>query len=373
MASNCLVDKLGPGRYTTTWRNYRVPASQLPADAIEVAPPNHWLPKQKSAAAQQRARAIEHLFTDEPATSHTVDCAFLIPQRYCNRCTVGQNKLAHYVAYLPKALFVDPTRVRSILTLVPGGRGGRHRPFLTPLPGKTVFQRGSGGLRVKQHVDHWLAAHPNATPPIVVAVQSHGDAYPNGSIEYLSFDLPKHLSDTFLAKRPLDDLVLGAEGISSGAMAIVRVMHAKPGRFATVGLTCMSCFLVDPGRGPARQQFQHQRWAARLARQRRAGLFAMRFNIGSRDGQLPCNRRFYETLAAGGLFDDQPIRYHGCTDSRPPDADHCDTQQDGFVQWHNEMHHYSMLAKSYPAQLDWHLEQLDSIDKRRNHARATPL
>ena len=202
----------------------------------------------------------------------------------------------------------------------------------------------------------------------MVAVHSHGSAYPNGSVEYLSYDLPQHLSDTFLAGSPLKDLLLGAEGISSGAMAILRTLHAKPGRFASVGLTCMSCFLVDPARHFAREQFQHPQWAAQLATQRRAGLFAMRFNIGSRDGQLSCNRRLYQALAEGGLFEAEPVSYRNCEEKRGADGDHCDTLRDGFAQWHNEMHHYGMLAKSYPSQLRWHLDQLNAIAKRRLHA-----
>ena len=370
LASSCHIDELGPSAYTSTRRNYKVPRSALPKDAIPLVKDGDWLPEPESRGEAKRAAAIERDWTQQPAKSRVIDCSFLIKQRYCSHCAGGQNKQAHYVAYLPKALFERAADVHSILTVIPGGRGGRHRPFLTPLPGKTVFQRSSGGLEIKQRVDAWLHEHPGANEPIVVATQSHGAEYPNGSLEYLGYDLPRHLSDAFLGGRPLSKLVLGAEGISSGATAIVRLLHAKPGRLSTVGLTCMSCFLVDPGRHSAREQFQHETWAATLTKQRSAGRFAMRFNIGSRDGQLPCNRRFYTALADGGLFDKDKVAFSNCHETREADSDHCDTQRDGWAQWHDEMHHYAMLNKSYPSQIRWHLEQLNSIVAKRQRAAA---
>jgi hypothetical protein len=221
-------------------------------------------------------------------------------------------------------------------------------------------------LQTKQQVDRFLAAHPDAAPLIVVSIDTNGAEYVNGSIEHLSCDLPRHLADTYLGGVPLAALTLGAEGISSGARAIVETLHAKPDVFATVGLTCLACGLVDPHNPYARDRFDLDGWARALGERAARGELFVRFAIGSRDGQLPCSRALYELLGEHHVVDlARPAHLSGCHYGHDGEPAHCDAEADGFVSYVGEMHHYGLLKKSYPPQLRWHLEHLAEVAARR--------
>lgn len=367
VASSCYVDELGPSPYVVAWQNYRAERSAFEDRAVLPADPPVRLPRAGSPEAKARAGRLRSAWQAAPQ-SHVLDCTFVIPVRNCRHCRGPKLFTAHYAVYLPEAIVTDPDRIGAMLLLVPGGRGGRSRPFLSPVPDKTVFHRGSGGLETRQLIDRYLADHPETTPPIVVALETAGAEYNNGSIEHLTHDVPAHVAKTYL-RRDASTLALGAEGISSGARSILDALFAKPDAFATVGLTCLACGPLASkegiGASPAlvrrspRNTVPRDRvvdWARGLAdRSAKRELF-VRFSIGDRDGQLPCTMALHDLFEELGVVtatEERVVACHG-KDGAPP----CDRERGGLALYENEMHHYGILEKSYPAQLRWHLESL---------------
>jgi hypothetical protein len=373
VASSCHVDELAPSPYVAAWKNYRAERSSFDAEAVFPSEGLSVLPKPHSAAAAKRAAELRRAWQAEPK-SHVLDCRFSIPVRECRHCRGPKLVFASYVIYLPAAIVTDPDRIGAMLMLVPGGNGGRSRPFLSPIPGKTVFHRGSGGLETRQIVDRYLADHPEATPPIVVALDTAGAEYNNGSIEHLTHDLPAHIAKTYLA-REASTLALGVEGISSGAQSILDALYAKPDAFATVGLSCLACGRIASKEGlgspPAlvrrapRVAIPEEKvvaWAEDLAKRSAHKELFVRFSIGDRDGQLPCTRALHGLFAEVGVVErseERVVRCHG-KDGAPP----CDREGSGLALYENEMHHYGILEKSFGAQLRWHLESLSRVAAR---------
>ncbi|MCC6527244.1 MAG: hypothetical protein IT373_31640, partial [Polyangiaceae bacterium] len=317
-----------------------------------------------SPDATRLAAELRQKWLEKPA-SHVVDCTYWQPLRTCPRCRPGQ-LAARYVAYLPAALFTEPERVRALALLVPGGRGGRSRAFLSPIPNKTIWNMGSGGLRTKQLVDAYLAAHPASVAPIVVSLESRGTELNNGQTEHLSRDLPEHIAATYLGGVPLADLVLGAEGISSGGRAVMETLFDEPAAFHAVALTCMACGKLDPGRPFGFGPEVFDRWADALQARAAAGQFELRFTIGSRDGQKPCSSALYSIFGAHGLFDlARPPVYTNGQPGKPESEDSCDTERPGWVSYAGEMHHYGLLKKSWAPELEWLLGALERVRQRR--------
>jgi len=355
VARHCYVDALGPSGYTETWRRYATdPEDEDALPVIESGvPPGGADPE-----------ALERNWLAEPR-SHVVDCRFRVKWRQCDGCTGRKSWDAMYVAYLPRDLFVDPERVRTLLMLVPGGNGGRSRPFLSPLPGKTVFQRGSGGLRTKQLVDAWQKAHPGRPAPIVVSLDSWGHEYNNGPIEYLSYEIPHHVAKRYLGGIDPKTLTIGTEGISSGSRMILETLRVKPDAFHTAGLTCLSCGQLNPDNEAGIGEEGVMQLAKSLAPRHRNGRFALRFAIGTRDGQLPCNERLYELFGRAGVVDPKaPVRFIDCPTGVSKDPKRCNTTRDGFATYAGEMHHYGLLIQSHAPQIEW---QLDTLDRIRQH------
>jgi hypothetical protein len=79
-------------------------------------------------------------------------------------------------------------------------------------------------------------------------------------------------------------------------------------------------------------------------------LFDVRFAIGSRDGQLPCNKAYRDLFLETGAL----------------------SSPDAFNIVEGEKHDFNFLRRSYPAELEWHLTALDRIARRAEAARATP-
>jgi hypothetical protein len=370
VAAHCYVDALGPSAYTLAWRRYTLAPEDLDPGAVMPAPRSETLPVPGSKAAEARAAALRADWLANPR-SHVVDCRFYVPLRPCRLCVQELRvHTAHYIAYLPAALSRDPESVRTLLMIVPGGRGGRSRPFLSPVPDKTHFHAGSGGLQTKQRVDAYLAEHPETPPPIVVALETNGDDYNNGRIEHLSSDMPTHVANTFLGGVPLEDLLIGAEGISSGARAILDTLLAKPNTFATAGLTCLSCGMLNPRKASAREQIDFEGFAAKLGERAQATALRMRFSIGSRDGQLACNQALYDLFTEHGVFDGGgAVRYTNCRQGHEGESSQCDNEREGWVSYVGEMHHYGLLKKSYPPQLEWHLSALTEVAAARRGGR----
>jgi hypothetical protein len=130
----------------------------------------------------------------------------------CQGCPLETIAHAYYVAYLPRALFVAPKTVRSALFLVPGGNGGRTRPFTRPIPNRSVYDKGSGGLDTKRRADAFYAAHPDASQAIIVALETSGIEAVGGSIEHLGRAMPGHIASTFLPHLSEGDLSWAPRG-----------------------------------------------------------------------------------------------------------------------------------------------------------------
>jgi len=355
VASHCLVDELWSTAYTRAWSEYRELEGDhfLKAGAPLPAPEEKRPPPAGSAEAEQLAAQLRQQWLASPR-SHFVDCRFDIASRTGKPWWEDKGrKYQHYVAYLPQALLEDPAKVRGILMLVPGGNGGRSRYFLTELPDRSIFFRGSGGLLVKERTDRFIAAHPKDPQAIVVAIDSSGIDSINGPVEHISYDVPKHIADTYLGAAALDDLALGADGISSGSRVIMQIVWQKPDALNVAGFTCMSCGSIRPSSELALGEPDALlAWAKKLGERKRRGLFDARFTIGSRDGQLPCNLEFRELFAQGGVFaDSEPVK-SDCVAQRPR-RHRCNLSYDGFAITANQAHHYGLLKQAWEAQLSW--------------------
>jgi hypothetical protein len=357
LATHCFVDRLAPSHYTTAWLKQQGTVRR-PVDADSVLPieDGKVMRAPGSAGSAERAARLRQELRD--GKSHVVDCRLEVSTPRCPTCPDKEIVHTHYTAYLPAALFSRPEQVRSVLLLVPGGRGGRSRWFLSPIPGKGLFDSGSGGLRTKQRVDAYLAAHPDSTPPIAVALETRG-AELNGAMNHLTRDIPRHVIETYLPGVPAEQIVFGAEGTSSGARAILEVLWQRPDAFATVGLTAAACGAIDPENedGPSRGELEA--WAATLADRHQRGSFHMRFAIGSHDPALPCSRSLHDLLLGAKMFDAIVPRLSNCAANKRPSDRSCDVELDGFVQYAGGTHNYGVLALGYAAQLDWHLAALD--------------
>lgn len=343
VVSHCHVDELMPSAYTHAWHRYPRPADLLGPDDPVPLRVGRILPPEGSAAAKEQAAALKTAWLKSPR-SHVIDCSLPIRTRRCPSCAVETVAHAHYVAYLPRALFVAPKTVRSVLLLVPGGNGGRSRPFMRPIPGRSVYDKGSGGLDTKRLADAFYSANQGASQAIVIALETSGLEVPSGSVEHLSHTMPGHIAETFLPHLSERDLVVGAEGVSSGAREIFRAAFHAPARFHTIGLSCMACGGIHPKTSRLAAPSEIRAFADVLADRRRKGSFDIRFAIGSRDGQLDCNKTFYDLFVEKGVF--------------------ANTDKDSFLIYDGEKHDFNFLRKSYAAQLEWHLAALHRIARR---------
>jgi hypothetical protein len=372
LATRCYVDELARADYAVRWLDHRLPRSAAPEGAPWPAEGNVVHPTAGTSAAARRAAALRRALLTPPLRSHVVDCELPIARRRAGApLPGGRGDVAHYVAYLPARLFSEPERVRAVLLYAPGGgKGGRSRAFLTEIPGKTVRDTYAGGLATQHRVDTWLAERPEREPVMVVALHSNGEEHTNGSTDFLVRDVPEHVAGALLGGAPRRALALGAEGVSSGARAIVRALRAEPRAFDTVGLSCMACGGVSPERGYLGSPEEVLAWSRELAERVRAGDLHVRFAIGSRDNQLPCNRGLYELWSSTGMFDaGGPPKLTRCAGPGPHDERSCDTERPGFATFAGELHDYRFLARSYQAQLEFHLEALGEVARARRRAR----
>lgn len=358
IASRCYVDELAPTNYAVQWLNHHLPRDLAPTGAPWPVLEDQVFPAPSTPKA--RARALE-LRKDWLATprSHVVDCFFEVPQRD-DPAVVPNTKDAHYAAYLPAELFVAPERVRTALVYSPGGgRGGHSRPFLTEIPGKTIYDIAAGGLGTKHRMDEWHAKHPEHSVPIFFALHSNGEEYGNDGTTFLTEDVPNHIASQLLGGMDIKRLVLGVEGVSSGARTLVLALRARPFAFATVGLSCMACGGVDARRGRIGSSDKVNAWAMTLGDRAKRGELRMRFAIGSRDNQLPCNKALHDMFGNSGMFDmSRPPTFHECKAGESQSEKTCDHEVDGFRVYRGELHDYHFLSRSWQHQLEFHLEAL---------------
>lgn len=369
VASHCLADKLGQTEYTRGWETWLEGKGRrfIPQYAPQPIRTPFPIPAPGSRRAKKRASKLKKEWSQNPR-SHVVDCKFPIPPRRCPGCRGRGAEKAYYTAYLPKDLFTNPERVRSILILIPGGNGGRVRYFLTPIPRKTIYQKMSGGLETKRHVDEYLENHPETSPPIVVALDGAGFLMVNGPTEFLTHDVPTHIAQTYLGRSNLHGIAVGAEGISSGSKATMKAMLSKPDAFHTLGLTCMHCRRfngIDPDKDLGTPK-ERTAWLSTLSQRAQRNELHVRFSIGNLDNQWPCNKEFHELFANAGVLQSTDPEYTSCRRRRKPDTKHCDTTWDGFYLYDGQAHHYGLLLDSWVPQLQWHVETLSQTAQTLN-------
>lgn len=360
VASHCLVDELVPTEYAQGWEDWVKKSSRsfVPKDSPQPARGSTWIPDPGSERAQNRAEGLREQWAQAPR-SHVVDCRADLTPRDCPGCRGKGAQRFSYAAYLPEALIRNPEKVRSILILVPGGNGGRTRYFLTPIPNKTIYHKMSGGLEVKRLVDEHVAAHPDEVPPIVIAVDGAGFLSVNGDTEFLTHDVPLHVAQTYLGRKDLKGLAIGAEGISSGSKAMMFALRAKPDAFHTVGLTCMHCRRfhgIDPDKDLGTKE-ERQRWLQQLARRSENDLLHIQFSVGNLDNQWGCNKEFHDLFTEVGIFQKEEPRFTDCRKDKTGTS-YCDTTWDGFYLFDGQAHHYGLLLDSWEPQLHWHLSTL---------------
>jgi hypothetical protein len=367
LATHCYLDELAPTNYAVQWLNHHLPREQAPEGAPWPSLKNQAFPPLNTPEARVRADELRKRWLSAPQ-SHVVDCFFAVPQR-ADTAQVPTTKEAHYAAYLPAALFVTPERVRVALVYSPGGgRGGHSRPFLTEIPGKTIYDIAAGGLGTKYRIDQWLSKHPDASPPIFFALHSNGEEYGNSATEFLTDDVPRHIGAALLGGVEAKDMVVGIEGVSSGARTMMLALRVRPDAFSTVGLSCMACGGVDIRKRRIGSPEEVQAWAMQLGERAKRGDLRMRFAIGSRDNQLPCNKALHEVLGKAGLFDlNRAVQFHECKEGVSPSESTCDYEMDGFRVYRGELHDYHFLSRSWQHQLEFHLEALSDRHLRGMH------
>lgn len=357
VAARCLRDQLARTEYAEGWEAWFKTPDFVPAGAPlpqpEEAPMTPLSPDEAAILAAQ----VEKDWLANPR-SHVVDCSFSYPGRDCPGCKPGGNQVANYIAYLPQALFTEPEKVDTILLFVPGGRGGRTRYFLTPVPGSDIYRKKSGGLETKRRIEEYLSYKPDSTQPIVVALDSAGFLSVNGPEEYLAFDLPMHIARTYLGRDSLDGIKLGAEGISSGARAMMDTLFRYPNAFRTVGLTAMHC----GGRNGIRLErmgtaAQREAWAETLRGEVERGTIHFRFSVGNKDPGWMCNKQFYDFFADHSVTPSAPPEWVDCPTGKQA-ATTCSVTWGQFHLVNGHGHNYGILLDSWVPQLWWHLDRL---------------
>lgn len=335
VVENCTIDALAPTPYSRAWLHYPKPADWVrPSDPTPLYD-SRVPPKPGSLAAKETAAALEQAWLERPE-SHVLDCSFRLYARKCPHCVKQENTLVRYVVYLPAKTFIDPTRVNSVLMIVPGGHGGRSRAFLRPINGLSVWDKGSGGLDSKSLADAYYASAPESEQSLIVSLETSGIQHGSGAVEYLTYDIEQHLRSTFLPRtKPLR---IGVDGVSSGAREIVRAAFAKPTSFRTIGLHCMACGGIHPERRLLGSRSELLEFGQTLAQLRREGRFDLRMSIGSRDNQLPCNKAYWALFREAGLV--------------------TDADADLFHIVPGALHDFLFLAQAFPTHLQWHLEKL---------------
>lgn len=365
IVSRCLIDQLARTEYAEGWEGWFIEDRFLTDGAPRPAPRRAAPKPPEVGPVRSAAQRLQEEWTKDPK-SHVIDCSFTYTKRQCPTCPGRGATQSNYAAYLPEELFTDPGRVTGLLLLVPGGNGGRTRYFLTPIPGKSIHAKKSGGLEVKRHVDEWASKHPKATPPIVIAMDSAGFLSVNGHVEYMTHDLPEHVARVFLGRRR-DTLTVGADGISSGSRAIMAALRDRPGTLRTVGLHCMHCRRfngIDPQRHFGKPAVRRT-WLEGLEALHRAGKLDIKWSVGNRDNQWPCNKEFYDLFVEVGFYKKDPPRWGPCEEGTSESTKTCTVHWDGFDLYNGQGHHYGLMLDSWKPHIAWHLARLANLKPRR--------
>jgi hypothetical protein len=357
----CLPDVLARTDYLVKWAPlfHGTLGPGDPAPRVRRVVPSATGANPPTAEDQQRLVAWQ----TAPRTSHVMDCTLPVADASRDDHPL---RTTTYAVYLPADYLDHPTRPRPVLMLVSGGNGNRTRWFLTPTSDRGTIP-GTGGLVVRNRVDAWSAAHPDAAPPIVIGLDGSSSQFPNGMSTFIARELPEHVLATYLPGHARGEIAFGVESISSGAVEVARALRVDAHAFNTVGFLCPythpNGVHLPSTFGPAAHRDAMFR---SLGEQHRAGTFAMRFSVGDMDDHYPRTWALYRRLADAGLFP-QPgaATLERCThaDWRPSPG-HCWQVWPGFHLLPGEFHNYHALLPSFGPQFEWELEALAAIQSR---------
>jgi hypothetical protein len=149
--------------------------------------------------------------------SQVLDCEITLTPRSCDICKPHSRLTFRYGLYLPARYLQAPDSIRTLLLLTPGGKGGRTRWFLDPVPYKYNPAHQTQGLSLQRRLDDLLAASPELDPPLVITMDDPGQPYTNGIYAWLTEDLLHHILTSYLPGKSREDVAFGIDAISSGS------------------------------------------------------------------------------------------------------------------------------------------------------------
>lgn len=353
----CYVDRLARSDYLADWVaaggiERGIPAGD-PVPSLALSLPS-WGPRE-GAQGHDRARDAVTRALASPG-SHVMDCTLQA------RAQDPPHALGAipYAVYLPEDYLRNPRRNRGVLVMIPGGRGDRTRWFLTAKPG-SLFERGTGGLSLRTHLDRWASEHPGAATPIVVTVDGPTGAWIDGRVEFIGRDLPAHVAATYLPQQRERETPFAVQSISIGAAFTMRAVRRDPARFASIALMGMFCdrkgLLPERDLAPDPEGFYRS-----LADRVRSGALAVRLSIGRRDTLYECNKRWYSSLQRAGVFAraEQP-EYEQCDAGTAASSATCWARWPGFTVIPRLGHHYAAVVPIFVEDLRWQLDRLSAL------------
>lgn len=379
VAAHCYVDRFANDHFKQEYFQALGEAPLTdeddPEGLIEVPlPPTPPRPMPGDAGYGEYVEGLRREWIAQPR-SRVVDCELHLEARSCERCEHSSRQSFRYGLYLPARYFEDPTAIRTVLLLVPGGKGGRTRWFLEPVPYKVNKKRLSQGLSLQSRLDTYLADNPDLDPPIVVTMDDPGQGYTNGIYEYLRTDLIQHVLGVYLPGRERADIAFGVDAISSGSRNAATALIQDPYAFDTFGWMCTHCH--PTGFAPERYfgwpNSPGDRalavWAERAAK----GELHMKMSIGKRDRFIGCNREVHELLLDAGVIARTHEPYHTrCPEGVDPtrklsreEQQQCVTIKPGLTEYPGIGHSYELMPAAFGEHLNWHIAKLTEVARAR--------
>jgi len=303
--------------------------------------------------------------------SRVLDCEVRVEPRTCERCEHSTRQSFRYGLYLPRRYFEHPEAVKTVLLLVPGGKGGRTRWFLEPTPYKVNKKRLSQGLSLQSRLDTYLADNPEMDPPLVITMDDPGQGYTNGIYEYLRTDLVSHVLQVYLPSKDRADIAFGVDAISSGSRNAAVAFIQDPYAFDTFGWMCTHCHLTGfaPERYFGWPHSPGDKALAVWADRARRGELHMKMSIGKRDRFIGCNREVHELLLDAGVIARTHEPYHTrCPEGIDPshrlsreEAQQCITIKPGLTEYPGIGHSYELMPAAFGEHLNWHIARLTDV------------
>lgn len=372
VARRCLVDRFANDRYMVDNLQAKgiIPVSENP-----MLPPTPRPPAPDSPGFDAYAHGLAADWTDHPR-SHVLDCAVTLEPRSCEGCQHPSPLYTEFRfgIYLPRSYMLDPSSVKTVLLLAPGGRGGRTRWFLDPAPFRFNKKNFSQGLSVQDKLDAHLASHPDRLAPIVISMDDPGFSYTNGTAEYMTHDLLNHVLAAFLPGKTRADVAFGVDAISSGSKNAALAFIKDPNAFDTFGW--MATFCDARGLNPKNVfgPYGAGRSVLEVWRQRREhGDLYMKFSIGKMDKYIRCNRDLHALFVREGIIEKTHEPYlQDCPHEvnangkpiRPKDYE-CKTVRSGMTEYAGVGHNFGVMKVAFDEHLYWHVEKLTEIAQRR--------